>query len=846
MAENDAFRVKKRINLKENTTAGEDPGDIRYDGSGNLQLRDGSAEKTVLDEDNSVTVINKSVDANNNTLTNIGDDELTTGINANKLADGSVSNTEYQYLGNVTSDIQTQIDSKADDADLTSHVSDATDAHDGSAISYDNSVSGLLATDVQAAIDENNVLADAIDSDLTSHVNATSVHGLSGDVVGTTDTQDLAGKTFTDAVTLEEQSSTPSTPSSGDKKLYAKDDGKLYTLDDTGTETEVGSGAGGSGILYINEDFEANVDELVAYADTAQDTPVDGTGGSPNVVVSVETTNNLVGVQSAKIAKDASNRQGEGAAIISDTVDDAYSDKVHTVELLWKTDSNYSDGDMALFVVHPTTGTVEALNFRTALGEYTNELPASSDSVLRIVSELTPIDDTYRIVLHVKSTSTTAYDVYVDNIQTGPQRTFNAPIITEWQDWTPTVTPTNFSITTAKYRRVGSVMEAYVEGSASGTTSGNNVFTIPSGLTIDSGVSGGDSFGSILGPGTVEDVSASTFYLVSAVYISDTEVGFRPRDKNWGGDNYVRHIGFQSLDNGDVVRLEFSVPIEEWDAGAVLSSTQVDQKSVNFYAEGNGGGSVTGGTTDIDFTEVDDPFNAWDGTTFTAPARMRVNFSGSIRRTGGTSASNVFSYINGSQSKLIGAHPSTSSASFTFNGWEDLEAGDELTIRTDASFTLDNVPLRHWISLEANPDFTAFGTFPEKNLVQTKYLSSDHTGTTSTTTLTDLTFSNLTVGKKYTVTMKTTSKSTNASGTAVNLRAIHNSNTKGRCLHDTADSDATFMTNLDEFTFKAETTTLTFEATLGNTGDVIYGDGSDNETRVKIVEHNDLRETDKF
>ncbi len=42
----------------------------------------------------------------------VSDAQLGTGINANKLADGSVSNTEFQYLDGVTSAIQTQIDSK--------------------------------------------------------------------------------------------------------------------------------------------------------------------------------------------------------------------------------------------------------------------------------------------------------------------------------------------------------------------------------------------------------------------------------------------------------------------------------------------------------------------------------------------------------------------------------------------------------------------------------------------------------------------------------------------------------------------------------------------------------------
>jgi hypothetical protein len=46
--------------------------------------------------------------------------DIPTGVDAAKLADGSVSNAEFQYLGGVTSDLQTQLDGKqASDSDLT-------------------------------------------------------------------------------------------------------------------------------------------------------------------------------------------------------------------------------------------------------------------------------------------------------------------------------------------------------------------------------------------------------------------------------------------------------------------------------------------------------------------------------------------------------------------------------------------------------------------------------------------------------------------------------------------------------------------------------------------------------
>jgi hypothetical protein len=48
----------------------------------------------------------------------VTDSKLSTGINANKIANGSVDNTEFQYLDGVTSAIQTQLNAKAADSDV--------------------------------------------------------------------------------------------------------------------------------------------------------------------------------------------------------------------------------------------------------------------------------------------------------------------------------------------------------------------------------------------------------------------------------------------------------------------------------------------------------------------------------------------------------------------------------------------------------------------------------------------------------------------------------------------------------------------------------------------------------
>lgn len=93
-----------------------------YSAARDVQLPLGDAAHVLVSTDSVDTLTNKSIDAATNTISNISNSEIKSGaaIDAAKIADGSVSSTEFQYINSLSSNAQTQLDGKQPlDSDLT-------------------------------------------------------------------------------------------------------------------------------------------------------------------------------------------------------------------------------------------------------------------------------------------------------------------------------------------------------------------------------------------------------------------------------------------------------------------------------------------------------------------------------------------------------------------------------------------------------------------------------------------------------------------------------------------------------------------------------------------------------
>lgn len=351
--------------------------------------------------------------------------------------------------------------------------------------------------------------------------------------------------------------------------LYSTDQQAFY-LDDGTDLRPLGGASGGTGISFLsNGTFDINDDGVSVYADTAADTPIDGTGGSANVTAARTTTDPLRGDGSLLFTKDAANRQGQGASI-DFTLARGYRNARQKISFTYEVKSGTfvsgDDSDLRIFVYDVTNAEI-ITPLQTSIDSQSGVFKTTFDST----------DSTsYRLIIHVATTSTDAFTVAFDDIEVGPNDVVLGPALSDWVEFTPTGSWDTNVTYSGFWRRVGDSMEAVVRILCSGAP--NSValtVNLPSGYDVDTNkissttatVANAVGWGLLLDSGTRE-------YAAQVTYNSSSSVAVRATTDYAVTTNVVDHDSPFTFANNDEVNLFFRVPIQGWSTNTITANNR--------------------------------------------------------------------------------------------------------------------------------------------------------------------------------------------------------------------------------------------------------------------------------
>lgn len=399
-------------------------------------------------------------------------------------------------------------------------------------------------------------------------------------------TQTLSGKTyatpnFTGAFNME-QTATPANPSAGSNKFYFKADGKLYTLDSSGNEAQVGSGSGG-GVknLITNGSADDTASSIFTpYQDSSGTRPADGTGGTTTgITTSITSSSPLDGTKAFLLTKDAANRQGGGWAVSSFTVDPAYRAKSLKISVDYIINSGTFvaggagvESDVIWYIYDITNSQlIEPSNIKM----FSNSSTISDKFEATFQTSATGAS--YRLIAHIQSTSALAYELKVDNITVSPQNYVFGTPVTDWKAYTPTVSNLGsgaLATNSAKWRRVGDSMELEIysiKDATAGTGALAVTWSLPSGYSIDTTKLGNNGAGFNLVGNLVDAQSGYTGSILSlAGGTGIFAYAVAPTTGQWSGSSFAAN---------KTISIRAVVPIVGW-SSSVQTSDSADTRVV--------------------------------------------------------------------------------------------------------------------------------------------------------------------------------------------------------------------------------------------------------------------------
>lgn len=441
--------------------------------------------------------------------------------------------------------------------------------------------------------------------------------------------------------------------------------------------------------------------------------PVNGSGGTSNVIWSTTNSNPLNGSNSFTFAKDANNRMGQGVSY-DFSIPLEFRAKALTVNIPYIVESGTflagsgvtstanNDSDVIVYFYDVTNSKlVESSSFK--LLSNSNSVSSSVQAQVQFDSNCTSA----RLMFHIASPSASAYTLKFDDIAVSPTNyVYGTPGFAP-VPYTPTLgagfgTPSNVSFfywRTGKFLNVtGSFNAGTVSNGALASISLPPVGALdPSVISINNTSS---NPGSVWGEfKTAETSSGSVGSIVSAPSTSSSLLYFTKLSRIGSLMTPSSAVSTDITSTGLAITVSFKVPILGWTDSTQMSdsaSTTViaSKATLSSYTSITAGNPINFSTINFDNNTAITTGSVWK---FTAPTNGFYNISLSGIASSSTTGAPLFLYKNGSSVESIIDLPQTTTYTVSAATSIELKAGDYIDVRL-----LSTVTIKGSISISRN------------------------------------------------------------------------------------------------------------------------------------------------
>jgi hypothetical protein len=652
----------------------------------NISFPDG--DSTVVLTQQSQTINNKTINADNNTLSNIEVDNLKSGVLDTDLSSVSASD-------------DTIPSAKATKAYVDAHINDASDAHAASAVSAVDNFSNSASTDVQ------NVLED-FDSAITAA--ASSGGGLAKWVASTSySIDDIVWYSVDDKVYRCITANSDATFTPAKWTALSKEAESLDELSDVDVTTDTPSQE--DLLRYDGSNFIPSTDKIINYISnsraesnlsgwwevndgTAKDVPDNsGTPTQTYTIFSRITSGQLRGGASFRFSNGSSNKKGT-SVFYAFTLDSADFTKMLRTALDFADSANVADASFKFFLAHSDDNFASDFN----LIRLTPEDLAAGTKTFEAYGQAHHTNTSYRFYIFCADSSTSLLQLDFDNVQVGPSSAVIASSSIGFRATSnaqPSIPNANFTDAT----RV--VFEDLDYDTANKYNTSTGKYTIK-----ESGRWRFDAAAVLRTPPV--QVWTDTEYAEISIYVNDIKRSSSRNALTGSSFNYMGLTVGDTLDlnEGDVVHIRIyqdcnealtliNVSSNNYFSGSKVGGNQ-DAGSGRKVIEdfnGNSGESITGDVTNIPFANVNgkSTHGAWNGSEFEAPYTDLFYYAAIIQMTSSTAGSlHLFLDTGSGYTRVQPGRPHASGVYERSEGSIYLNKGDKIAFRYSGSITLTN------------------------------------------------------------------------------------------------------------------------------------------------------------